>query len=161
MKYQTVIGRFEHIDIVGKIEGVPAKIDTGAYNSAIHATDINIVEKNNKEILKFTLLNHPSFTKKRTLQTTRYRKTEIVSSNGHRSQRYEIKLKVRLGFKVFITTFTLTDRSETVFPILIGRKALNGRFLINPSKAGVNRKELVLARSKINLNEEILEGLNV
>lgn len=29
MKYQTIIGRFEHVNFVGFIDDVPAKIDTG------------------------------------------------------------------------------------------------------------------------------------
>jgi len=44
-KYVTIIGRAEEIDIVGTALGIPAKVDTGAYRSSIHASDIKIVEK--------------------------------------------------------------------------------------------------------------------
>ena len=35
--YPTIIGRFEHVDLIDNLKCVPVKIDTGAYGSAIHA----------------------------------------------------------------------------------------------------------------------------
>ena len=158
-KYPVIIGRFEHIDIIGKLEAIPAKIDTGAYRSSIHSSDVQIIKKGNKEILRFTLLGHPVFNRKRTLETRVFRKLKIKSSNGHISERYEVILKVRLGYKVFNTPFPLADRSQNVFPILIGRKAMNKRFLIDPERAGMSRIELKLAAAKVHLDEEDMEKL--
>ncbi len=160
-KYPVVIGRFEHVDIVGKLEGAPAKIDTGAYRSAIHACDIHIVEKNNKEYLKFTIGNHPSFNKKRTLMTRAFRTIEVLSSSGHTTTRYEVSFKIRLGYKIFQTSFTLADRTHHVFPILIGRKAIRSRFLVDVTRSGVNRRELRDAASELikRGDEEFLEEL--
>jgi hypothetical protein len=158
-KYPVVIGRFEHIDVVGKLENIPAKIDTGAYRSSIHASDIQVVKKQYKEILRFTLLGHPVFRRKRTLETRTFRKLKIKSSNGHVSERYEIMLKVRLGYKVFTTPFTLASRDENVFPVLVGRKAMNKRFLVDPDRAGMSRIELKLAAVKVHVDEEDMESL--
>ncbi|MFO0971153.1 MAG: RimK/LysX family protein [Candidatus Saccharimonadales bacterium] len=159
-KYPVVIGRFEHIDLVGILEAIPAKIDTGAYRSSIHATDIKVVEKNGKMVLRFTLLGHPAHQKHRTIEVRTYKTRQVKSSNGHISSRYEVNLKIRLGYKIFITPFTLSDRGSNIFPVLIGRKALNKRFLVDSDKTGVNRMELRLAAASVPFDEEDLEGVN-
>lgn len=81
-KYPVVIGRFEHLDIIVWIDGIPAKIDTGAYRSAIHVSQVECVTKNGKEYLRFTILGHPSFSKKRTIQTRSFQKVTATSSSG-------------------------------------------------------------------------------
>lgn len=158
-KYKAIIGRFEHMDIVDAHQGVPAKIDTGAYRSSIHASNIKTIKIKGVEYLIFQLLGHPVFEKSTSHRVKRFKKIVVRSSNGHLSERYEVTLRVRLGYKVFSTSFTLSDRSENIFPILIGRRALIGRFLINPQSTGVDRKELKRAL-KLPLDEEDLEGVN-
>ena len=160
-KYPVVIGRFEHVDIVDKLDGVPAKIDTGAYRSAIHACDIQLIDKKGKKFLKFTIGNHPSFGRKRTIQTSSFTEIEVMSSSGHKTKRYEVTLKIRLGYKIFQTSFTLADRTHHVFPVLIGRKAIRSRFLVDVTRSGVNRNELRAAASELikRGDEEYLEEL--
>ena len=70
MKYQTIIGRFEHINFVGFIDDVPAKIDTGAYRSSVHAESIEEIKlKSGLVKLKFTLLGHDSSRKKKVINS--------------------------------------------------------------------------------------------
>lgn len=159
-KYPVIVGRFEHVDLVNKLDAIPAKIDTGAYRSSIHASDVAIITKNNVKVLRFTLLGHPVFQKKRTLETRKFSQITVRSSNGHKSVRYEVTLKLRLGYKVFSTSFALSDRSDNVFPVLIGRKALRGRFLVDADKAGVSRLELILAKNQLSVSAEDMEGVN-
>ena len=162
MKYQTIIGRFEHVNFVGFIDDVPAKIDTGAYRSSVHAESIEEIKlKSGLVKLKFTLLGHDSSRKKKVITVRSFRKRKIVSSSGHTQTRYEVKLRISLAGRVFTTPFTLADRSKTVFPVLIGRKALNSRYLVDPSKSAISRMELKLAINGIDLNEEDLEGVNI
>lgn len=161
-KYPVVIGRFEHVDIVDKLDGVPAKVDTGAYRSAIHVSDTQLIEKNGYQYLKFTIGDHPSFSRRKTLQTRSFREIEVVSSSGHKTKRYEVNLKIRLGYKIFQTSFTLADRSHHIFPVLIGRKAIRNRFLVDVTRSGVSREELkFVARGLIKQgDEEYLEELD-
>lgn len=160
-KYPVVIGRFELIDIVGKLEDIPTKIDTGAYRSSIHVSGTKLIKKNGVEYLHFTVLGHPSYKRKRTLQTRAFREIEVTSSSGHKTIRYEVNLKIRLGYKVFLTSFTLADRTHTTFPILIGRKAIRNRFLVDAARSGVARKDLIaIARELIKRgDEEYLEEI--
>lgn len=143
-KYKTIIGRAETIDFPARLlVDVPAKIDTGAYYSAIHATDIKEVIRKGKKVLKFTLLgNHPSFPYSREIEIPNYSTKSIENSFGHKQDRYMIKLKVKVAGKIFFTEFTLADRSTKVFPILLGRTSLNKRFMVDTDIAHIDRKIL-------------------
>lgn len=141
-KYQIIIGRAEQIDFIGAAFGVPAKIDSGAYRSSVHATSVKEVTKNGEKVLKFSLFGHPCVPLPRPLETTRFTTMPVRSSNGKTETRYEVTLKIKVGSKVFNTSFTLADRSNNVYPILIGRKALKNRFMVDVSRSSVKRMEL-------------------
>lgn len=142
-KYQVIIGRAEEIDIVGVALGVPAKIDTGAYSSSIHATKIKEVVKDGKKVLTFSIFGHKNAPITRDLTAETFGTVEVRSSNGHAAERYWVKLKVKIANKVFFAVFTLTERSENVFPVLIGRSALSGRFIVDSSRSGVKMEPLL------------------
>lgn len=160
-KYPVIIGRFEHIDIINKLTAIPAKIDTGAFRSAIHATDIRVVEEDGKQTLYCSLLGHPVFSRYRAFKTKKFTQRRVRNSNGHMTERYEITLKIRLGYKLFSTPFTLIDRSTNVFPVLIGRKALERRYLVDVSKTGIKKPELNKAADIVDSDDQSLEGVNV
>lgn len=140
---KTVIGRADTIDFVSlAIKGIPAKIDTGAYRSAVHAQ--NIVVSKDKKTLSFTLLgNHPVCGQlSQRIDAKRFQKVIVENSFGHQEERYEVELKVCLAGKTFDTSFTLANRGKKAFPVLIGRHLLNRRFLVDSSKATVHRADL-------------------
>lgn len=143
-KYQIIIGRSEKIDFNGISLNVPAKIDTGAYRSSVHACDIKEVKKKNGEtVLRFNLFGHPCAPVKRPMEVSRFDSVPVKSSNGTVETRYEITLKIKMGPKIFNTSFTLADRSSNVFPVLIGRKALTNRFVVDTSKSSIKRQNLI------------------
>ncbi len=142
-KYKSVLGRAEPITLVDfAIENLPAKVDTGAYRSAIHASNVRL-SKDGKT-LHFEIMNgHPNFKGKLEKMTaTQFRKVEIESSLGHTDQRYEVKLKVCVGDKAFRAGFTLANRGMKDFPILIGRTLLNRRFIVDTAITNVDRLAL-------------------
>lgn len=141
-KYQIIIGRAENIDFVGTSLGVPAKIDTGAFRSSVHASSIKVVAKEGKKVLKFDIFGHPCAPVRRTMETDRFDVLAVKSSNGKVEDRYEVTLKIKIGPKIFNTSFTLADRSNNVYPVLIGREALKTRFMVDSSKSSVNRLDL-------------------
>ena len=158
-KYQTIIGRFEYVDVVDQLHAIPAKIDTGAHRSSIHASDITEYTDKGKRLLRFSLLGHPTHPESVVISTADFSQMKVKSSNGHESVRYEVKLQIRLGYKKFNASFTLADRSQNVFPVLIGREAMRKRFIVDPDRAGVLRSELKTALVKSHSQEEI-EGVN-
>jgi hypothetical protein len=141
--HKVVIGRSELLNFVElNLENVPAKTDTGAYRSAVHAKNIKLDETG--KVLSFDLLGgHPICGAMHSQVTTRdFTIVTIENSFGHSQDRYEVKLKVKLGPKVFSARFTLADRSKKIYPILLGRKMLNSRFLIDTAESSLNRVEL-------------------
>ena len=140
--HKVVIGRAELIHFMDfDIADVPAKVDTGAYRSALHASDI-MVDDNG--LLSFCILgNHPVCGALASVYSTReYKIVHIANSFGHREERYEVKMRVKLGPKVFKATFSLADRSKKIYPVLLGRKMLNSRFVVDTAETSINRIEL-------------------
>lgn len=141
-KFQVVIGRSEYMDITDIALEVPAKIDTGAFRSSIHARDIEIKDENGKPVLSCNLLGHPCSPVLRPFKTDEFSQVIVTSSIGREEKRYLVTLKVKLGPKIFRTPFTLADRSNNLFPILAGRTLLKNRYLVDVSKSNVNRIKL-------------------
>lgn len=142
-KYKTILGRAEPMTLVDfAVASLPAKVDTGAYRSAIHASNVRL-SKDGKT-LHFELMNgHPNFKGKLDEMTaTEFRMVEIESSLGHAEKRYEVKLKVNIGDKTFKAGFTLANRGMKDFPILIGRTLLNRRFMVDTAITNVDRLAL-------------------
>ncbi len=144
-KYKTIIGRAEIIDLPARLlTDIPAKTDTGAYLSSIHATNIKEVKKKNgKTVLKFKILDgHAAYPYSREIEMPNYSKTIVENSFGERQERYKVEFKVRIGGKIFRSPFTLADRSKKVFPVLLGRTLINKRFVVDTDIAHIDRKIL-------------------
>ena len=144
-KYKTIIGRAETIDMPEYfLTDIPSKTDTGAYMSAIHATNIREVKsKNGKKILKCDILSgHPSYNYGRELVFKNYYQKPVENSFGVSELRYAVKVKVKLAGKVFYVDVNLADRSKKPFPVLLGRTLLNNRFMVDTDIAHIDRKLL-------------------
>ena len=143
-RYTVIIGRSEIVDIIGTALDIPAKVDTGAYRSSIHASDVKIKkDADGNDVLSFSILGHPCSSVKRELQTSDFDMVRVRSSNGQEQDRYEVKLKIKLGNKIFTTSFSLADRSSNLFPILIGRKTMKNRYLVDATLTNVNKQQMI------------------
>jgi hypothetical protein len=144
MKYTQIIGRSEPVTFVDvDLVDVPAKIDTGAYRSAIHASSIKINVVEGVELLTFKLLSgHKGWDKGVTVTTKDFDITSIENSFGQKESRYVITLRVKIGSKIQKTTFTLADRSKKTYPILIGRRTINKKYLVDSNASNIDRKKL-------------------
>jgi ribosomal protein S6--L-glutamate ligase len=127
----TVIGRAEKIDLLDfDMFEVPAKVDTGADTSAIWATSIE--EKDDG--LDFVLFGPGAEQYTGVVQRFTkpdYSMTRVANSFGQKELRYKVKLRIRVKDRMIRATFTLSDRSEKVYPILLGRRLLHGKFLVD------------------------------
>ncbi len=151
---KAIIGRSELINIINPdIADIPTKIDSGAFRSAIHATNVKIKSADGKKILTCELLGHPAYPESIAFETEKFGKVWVQNSFGVRAQRYEVQLKLKVGSKIFLTPFTLADRANNLFPILLGRKALKDRFIVDVSEVGVDRLKLK-KKNKITIIEE-------
>ncbi|MCB0793139.1 MAG: ATP-dependent zinc protease [Flavobacteriales bacterium] len=134
-KRPIIIGRTEHIALheLG-FERVAAKIDTGAYRSALHYQRVHeaVVEGQRRLVVVFQMGR-----KRRAMQFKQYERVQVKSSNGEVSERYLVRTRVTLNGHSVRTQFTLFDRSDMKFQVLLGRKFLRHRFLVDVSRTFV------------------------
>ncbi len=128
-KEKLIIGRRELADFPEfKLYGIEVKVDTGAYTSSIHCTEIE--EKNGKIYCRFSDLGHPDYNHKE-LVFEKYTLKLVKSSNGSVENRYKIQTLIRIFQTNYKIELTLTDRSEMKFPVLLGRKFLSKKFIVD------------------------------
>jgi hypothetical protein len=127
----SVIGRVEHIALPGLgIARVAAKLDTGAYRSAMHYQRLRIRTVDGERQLHVTFQMGG---KRKTKIFRTFKRVSVKSSNGESSRRYLISTRVVLGGHNVRTQFTLFDRSDMKHQVLLGRKFLRGRFVVDVS----------------------------
>lgn len=110
--------------------GLTAKIDTGAYTTALHCTAVEVING----VLHFRLLDetHPEY-HDRVHRFSEFSQKTIKSSTGESEMRYIIKTRIRLGNRVIKSIISLSDRGNMRYPVLIGRRLLKNRFIVDVS----------------------------
>lgn len=139
---KKVIGRKDIITFPGfGLENVPVKIDSGAYSCTMHCQRITTVLEGEKEWLEVIFLGpaFPGYTGHIHRFDT-YDRKSVKSSNGLAEERFFVKGSVRLFNETVETVFSLTERDGLRNPILLGRRLLNKRFLIDTSKTNCSYK---------------------
>ncbi|WP_394906465.1 ATP-dependent zinc protease [uncultured Mesonia sp.] len=132
-----IIGRCDVADFpLLAIKDIAIKIDTGAYTSSIHCKDIQV--KENKLHCVFLDPEHPEYNGK-SFVFDQFKQKKVKSSNGQVQLRYLIKTRIRLFEQEYPIELTLSDREEMNFPILIGRKFLTHRFIVDVSKENLSK----------------------
>jgi hypothetical protein len=128
------VGWRESVSLPGfKLFDLKAKIDTGAKTSALHAEEIEIISVKGKKFVKFSIVTEDGI--KRSLKSRFIEEREIKSSTGQKTIRPVVKTIIKMGKSEFEIEITLINRDLMGFKMLIGREALNGRFLINPARS--------------------------
>jgi hypothetical protein len=127
-----ILGRSDRVDLPGLgLTDIQAKVDTGAYTCSLHCSRAEVVNG----ILEFVLLDeeHPEFTGM-LFRFKKFVQREVRNSFGEAELRYVIKTKVKLFNRIIRAEFSLSNRGNLKFPVLLGRKILRNRFLIDITK---------------------------
>jgi hypothetical protein len=133
-----VLGRSDRVDLPGLgLSNILAKIDTGAWTSSLHCSRAEVV--NGK--LEFILIdkNNSSVTGAK-FTFRKFTRREIKNSFGKAEIRFVIKTKVKIYNHLINAEFSLSDRDNLRFPILLGRKILRDRFLIDVTEKDLSYK---------------------
>jgi hypothetical protein len=131
---KIIVGKKEKISIISlELFDLDAKVDTGADSNALHCDNIKIDKENN--LVTFCLLDevHPSYHGK-TMTYPIYKMKKVKSSNGQLQIRPSIKVEVEFFNKTYESVISLTNRQDMKFPMLIGRKFLDGKCLVDVSE---------------------------
>ena len=126
---KKMIGRFDRADFPDlHLNDISIKIDTGAYTSSIHCD--NIIEVD--DVLKCTFLDeeHPLYNGKEFIFQD-YDVVFVRSSNGIVQKRYQIQSKIKLFDHIYKISLSLAARQEMRFPVLLGRKFLTKKFIVD------------------------------
>ena len=123
---------FPDFDVVG----VKAKVDSGAQTSSIHAFRPRFSHREDGEWVSFEI--HPRRrSRKDAIRVSAKVLTHrwIRSSNGTRELRPVIVTTMMLGDEVFEAEMTLANRHLMAYRMILGRSAMRGRFIVDPSKS--------------------------
>ena len=124
---------------------IKAKVDTGARTSALHAFELRPFEEDGKRRVEFQI--HP---RQRDNDTVVVCVADIIDersvrdSGGHQETRFVIVSRLTLGPHSWPIEMTLTARDDMLFRMLLGRTAIKGRAIVNPSRSylvGKKRKK--------------------
>ncbi|MCW8896410.1 MAG: RimK/LysX family protein [Flavobacteriales bacterium] len=145
-KQKILIGRQDVADFpLLNILQLPIKIDTGAYTSSLHCHNIIEFEENGQKRIKCNLLDpeHENYHEKE-ITFDAFTKKKVKSSNGQVEERYKITTEIVLFNQTFPIEFTLSERGSMRFSVLIGRKFLTNRFIVDTSLKNLSLKNNII-----------------
>lgn len=140
---KQIIGSTDKIDLPGfELEDIPCKIDTGARTSTLHCSNVHLLVEDDVEYLCFKLYDKKfGIHNRQEYRIKDFKVRNVRSSNGILDERYVIKSTVVIYGKKIKTEFTLSFRETMKFPILLGKRLLKGRFLVDVSLNDLNYKQ--------------------
>lgn len=129
----------------------PVRVDSGAATSSIHCARVRLIKEGNHHLLRF-YLDTKKGAPEQSFLVQDYKETIVRNSSGKEEKRYVIKTHIRLFGKKILTEFSLADREKMSYPILLGRKLLKNRFIID-----VSQKDLSAKRRKDSLTLKLVK----
>ncbi len=138
---RTVVGSKEWIYVSPPGHLYQARIDSGAATSSLSAIDIEYFDRDGKRWVRFSL-QHDDETESAIVEAKLIRHVLIKQSSSlEPDRRPVVSLTVHLGNELrYDTEFTLTDRSQMTYPILIGREFLRDITLIDVGSEFIHPK---------------------
>ncbi|EAT12258.1 ATP-dependent zinc protease [Bermanella marisrubri] len=140
-KNRTIVGSKEWIYVSPPGHHYQARIDSGAATSSLSAVDIEYFDRDSERWVRF-VLQHDDESESASLEAKLIRHVLIKqSSSPEPDRRPVVSLTVQLGNDLrYDTEFTLTDRSQMTYPILIGREFLRDITLIDVGREFIHSK---------------------
>jgi hypothetical protein len=120
------------------LAGIPAKIDTGARTSSLHAHVLDEFRRGRERFVRFAVdwggVRHHC-------EAVHVDVRGITSSNGETQDRFVIKTPLTIGSLTFRAEISLADRSQMQFPMLVGRTALRRRLVVDSGHSWLQSPE--------------------
>lgn len=118
------------------IDRIKAKVDSGARSSSLHAFEVEPFQQDGREYVRFKVYPKQRSTEN-IIECTApvFDRRSVRSSSGESSDRFVILTSVQWMGDQWQIEMTLADRSEMGFRMLLGRQAMRGRLLIDPSRS--------------------------
>ncbi|WP_374601116.1 ATP-dependent zinc protease [Arenimonas sp.] len=115
------------------IVAVRAKVDTGARSSSLHVESQETFHRDGVEWVRFGLDTGRYQAPLAFAESPVLERREVTDSGGHRTERIFIQTRLCLAGRQWEGEVNLAQRRNMLFPMLLGRTALAGRFLVDPA----------------------------
>lgn len=125
---KTIIGAIEPVRLIPSDLVRKARIDTGATTTSIDAADVQPFERDGKRWVSFRMggIEDAPLIKRPISRIVQ------IKRHGKASQdRYVVKMRLILGERSQVVEVSLTDRSQFIYPILIGRNFLRDYYIVD------------------------------
>lgn len=133
---KMVLGRTEWIWIESVNQVFRARVDSGATTSSLSARDIVEFERDGENWVRFNMVPDDDTDDSYEVEAKRVRVAKIrQSSTDELDRRPVVSMTVRIGDFTEDAEFTLTDRTQMTYPILLGRGFLRDVALIDVAKS--------------------------
>jgi hypothetical protein len=138
----VTLGSLEKIYIDAVKSAFVARVDTGATTSSINAVDIQKFERDGKKWVKFHVSEEETAPENRKwVEAPIARHVKIRQSNTNDLERRPVvELWVKIGRVHERSEFTLTDRTQMDYPILLGREFIQDVALVDVSRDFIESK---------------------
>lgn len=116
------------------IPAIKARVDSGAKTSSIHAFNIHRFRRDGVSWVSFEV--HPIQNNRRIVircERPIVDKRVVKNSSGMSETRYVITSMLKLGEQLWEVELTLANRDSMGFRMLLGREAMNGKLVVDPS----------------------------
>lgn len=130
--------------------GIPrlkTKVDTGARTSSLHACCVEVIEETpHQKQVRFIIHPQPKRFPEKAIKCIAdlIDIREITDSGGHKESRCVIQTSVVLGTLCWPIEITLTSRDTMRFRMLLGRTALEQRFIVDPTHSYLYSKKTII-----------------
>jgi len=114
------------------LPAVKAKIDTGARSSSLHVASVESFERDGCTWLRFAVAPRRRDGRLFNCEAQALARRDVTDSGGRITQRWFVRTDIELGGRRFSAEINLSNRGDMIFPMLLGRSALRGRFRIDP-----------------------------
>ncbi|WP_107851080.1 ATP-dependent zinc protease family protein [Oceanimonas marisflavi] len=137
---KLIVGETEDVWMDAVNDVFPARIDTGATTSSLSAQDITEFERDGKPWVSFNMA-HEGVEEKLPVEAPLVRYVRIRQASAEETERRPVvQLTLRLGRLSEKTEFTLTDRSQMTYPVLLGREFLKDIAVVDIARRNVQGK---------------------
>jgi hypothetical protein len=131
----TIAGWIETVTFPDYGIALDAKLDTGADASSLGVTGLDRFKRQGKIWYRFTLTGEDG--KTATIEQQTNRTARIMRAEVEDTRRPIVRLKICLAGHIAETDFTLTDRSDQRTSLLIGRRFLASRVVVDSGRTHV------------------------
>jgi len=130
-----VLGWVERAVVMPVGATVKVKLDSGALTSSMHARDIEVREREGQPWVEFQLELEDTASGEQVLQAMALpvERFVVVRGAGGEDRRPVVQLDLCIGDQVYTEQFSLRDRGNMLYPVLIGRRTLRELGLVDVS----------------------------